>query len=67
MWTQSLELIHNVLVETELYICWLVNAVSRKSTKILCSVQNGQTSEACTKVLRDLNFVHRQAAGEPAR
>ena len=24
-------------------------------------VQNDQTSEACTKVLRDLNFVHRRA------
>ena len=31
--------------------------------KVLCSVQNDQTSEACTKVLQDLNFVHRPAAG----
>ena len=30
-----------------------------------CSVQNDQTSKACTKVLRDLNFVHRRAADKP--
>ena len=43
------------------------HAIFRERTKILCSVQNGHTSKACTKMLRDLNFVHRQAAGEPAR
>ena len=32
-------------------------AVHRESTKILCTVQNYQTREACTKVLQDLNFV----------
>ena len=42
-----------------------LDAVYRESTKILCSVQNDQTSEACTKVLRNLNFVHRRAAGKP--
>ena len=30
------------------------HTVSRESTKILCNVQNDQTSEACTKVFRDL-------------
>ena len=40
----------------------LSHAVSRESTKILCSLQNDQTSEACPKVLRDLNFVHMRAA-----
>ena len=43
----------------------LSHAVSRESTKILCSEQNDQTSEACPKVLRDLNFVHRRAVCEP--
>ena len=32
-------------------------AVYRKSTRILCRVQNVQASEPCIKVLRDLNFV----------
>ena len=31
------------------------HAVSRESSKILLSVQNYQTSEACPKVLRDLD------------
>ena len=41
------------------------DAVYRESTKILCSEQNDQPSKACTKVLRDLNCLHRRAAGKP--
>ena len=37
-------------------------AVYHGSTKILCSVQNDQTSEACSKVLQDLNSCTRHAA-----
>ena len=54
--------------ESQAQFCIFVGslaAVYRESTKILCSVQNDFSSKACTKVLRDLNFVHTRVAGKP--
>ena len=51
-----------------MHICWFVRCRLPRKYKnpMECIVQNDQNREASTKVLLDLNFVHRRATGKPS-